>query len=143
MSPRPRTPGRAHAGQALTEFGLAIPVFALVLAGVFDLGRAVYMYNGVTSAAQDIARVTATNVGSPIGASTATAERIAAQRGLVPGMDDPVFACTDLYGAPVTADGCRSGQYLEVTVTAAFQPVSTLGIVPSIPLRATSSVQIP
>ena len=38
-------PGRS--GQALVEFALALPIFLLLMMAVFDLGRAIYMYNGV------------------------------------------------------------------------------------------------
>ena len=44
-------------GQALVEFALIIPVFILLVMGIFDLGRAVYGYNTVNNAAREAARV--------------------------------------------------------------------------------------
>jgi Flp pilus assembly protein TadG len=61
----PRPPRRK--GQALVEFALLLPIFVLILFGVFDLGRAVFAYNTVANAARQGARVAAVNqiVSSP------------------------------------------------------------------------------
>jgi Flp pilus assembly protein TadG len=48
-------------GQALVEFALALPIFMLIVFGVFDLGRAVYAYNTIGNAARDGARVAVVN----------------------------------------------------------------------------------
>ena len=53
-SPKPR-------GQALVEFALAIPLFLLLLVGIFDLGRAVFAYNTLTNAAREGARLAIVN----------------------------------------------------------------------------------
>ena len=37
-------------GQALVEFALVVPVFILLLVGLFDLGRAVYTFNTISNA---------------------------------------------------------------------------------------------
>lgn len=56
---------KAHAGrnrgQALLEFALAIPVFLLLMVGLFDLGRAVFSYNTLTNAAREGARTAIVN----------------------------------------------------------------------------------
>ena len=143
MSHRRRHDRGTGRGQALTEFALAIPVFLLILVGVFDLGRAVYMYNGVAEAARDIARITATHVGNPIGSSRATVDRIAVQRGLVPGLGAPGFSCVSLYGTTVADADCTSGNYVVVASTAEFAPVSGFGFLGTVTLSSTSSVQVP
>jgi Flp pilus assembly protein TadG len=51
-----RRQGRSR-GQALVEFALVLPVFVLVLMGIFDLGRAVYAYNTISNAARSAIRV--------------------------------------------------------------------------------------
>ena len=51
-----RRPRRAHRGQALVEFALAIPIFVLLLMGIFDLGRAVYAYSTLNNAAREAGR---------------------------------------------------------------------------------------
>jgi Flp pilus assembly protein TadG len=48
---------RRERGQSLVEFALVIPIFVLVLMGIFDLGRAVYAYNTANNAAREAARL--------------------------------------------------------------------------------------
>ena len=48
-------------GQALAEFALILPVLALLLFAILDLGRAVYVYNTLANAARQGARVAAVN----------------------------------------------------------------------------------
>ncbi len=131
--------GNAERGQALVEFSLAILVFLVMLVGIFDIGRGIYTYNGVAEAAREIARITSTHVGSPVGTSTETLDRIAVQRNLTPNLASPAITCVDLYGAAGT---CLSGNYVQVVVTAAYRPISFLGL-PPLTLSSSSSVQIP
>ena len=140
---RQRRDRRTQRGQALVEFSLALPIFLLMIVAVFDLGRGVYAYNGVSEAAREIARITATHVGNPIGTSAATVDRIDVQRNLTPGMGPPTFSCSDLYGAAVADADCTSGDYVKVTVTASYAPVSTLGMIGPVTLSSSSSVQVP
>lgn len=49
--------GAGERGQSMVEFALAVPIFILVLVGVFDLGRAVYAYSTLNNAAREAARV--------------------------------------------------------------------------------------
>ena len=48
---------RDHRGQSIVEFALILPVFVLVLVGVFDLGRGIYAYNTISQAAREGARL--------------------------------------------------------------------------------------
>ena len=43
-------------GQSLVEFALILPVFLLILFGLFDLGRAVYGWSTINNAAREAAR---------------------------------------------------------------------------------------
>lgn len=47
--------------QALVEFALVIPVFLLIVLGLFDIGRAVFLSNGLTNAAREAARLAIVN----------------------------------------------------------------------------------
>jgi len=40
----------------MVEFALILPIFILILVGIFDVGRAVYAYNTVNNAAREGAR---------------------------------------------------------------------------------------
>ena len=55
-----RRAGRSK-GQSLAEFALILPILALLIFGLLDLGRAVYMYNTLANAARTGARVAAVN----------------------------------------------------------------------------------
>jgi Flp pilus assembly protein TadG len=48
---------RDHRGQALVEFALILPIFVLILVGLFDFGRAIYAFNTVNQAAREAARL--------------------------------------------------------------------------------------
>jgi Flp pilus assembly protein TadG len=56
-----RGKGQRRRGQALVEFALIIPLFLLLLVGIFDLGRAVFAYNTLTNAAREGARLAIVN----------------------------------------------------------------------------------
>jgi len=134
-------------GQALVEMALALPVFLVMLLGIFSLGLGVYTWNGLAEAAREIARTEAVQDSSVVlGASTATRQMVAQQLTLVPGMKDPPpanFVCVDISGVPNLHDPCQAGDYVQVTVTAVIQPVALLGIGGPITMTSTSSIQIP
>ena len=69
MSARFGRPGTGR-GQALVEFSLAVTVFLLLMMAIVDFGRGIYMYNGVSQAAREVARTTSVHPGSPLGSST-------------------------------------------------------------------------
>ena len=48
---------RKARGQTLVEFALILPIFVLILVGIFDLGRAVYVFNTLNNAARESVRV--------------------------------------------------------------------------------------
>ena len=56
-----RRPPRRGRGQALVEFALVFPIAILVLVAIFDVGRGVFAYNGLTNAAREGARLAIVN----------------------------------------------------------------------------------
>lgn len=52
---------RRDRGQGLAEFALVFPIAILVILAVFDAGRAVFVYNGLTNAAREGARLAVVN----------------------------------------------------------------------------------
>jgi Flp pilus assembly protein TadG len=142
---------RAH-GQALVEFSLALIPFLLILMGIIDLGRGIYMSSGVTQAAREIARTTAVhpcNTGScTLGNSAETQATIAAQRGLVPGLGGPAstitFVCTNISDVVESGTTCPPGKFIRITVSvpyAALTPV--LSMVAPTTLVSTAHVEVP
>ena len=55
------TERRRSRGQALVEIALALPVFLLLVLGLFDIGRGVFIYVGLTNAAREGARLAIVN----------------------------------------------------------------------------------
>jgi Flp pilus assembly protein TadG len=55
---RSESRGRSRSrGQALVEFALLMPLFALVLFGLLDFGRVIYAQNAVSEAAREASRI--------------------------------------------------------------------------------------
>jgi Flp pilus assembly protein TadG len=148
----------AGRGQALVEFSLSIILFLTMLMGIFDLGRAIFTYNGVSEAARDIARRAAVwpyqglASTTELGSSSQVQATIDTQRSLVPGMHDlnpgsPDFECVDIEGNVSTNSACSTGDfadYVRVTVAADFLPISPLiGIFGPVTVSATSTASFP
>ena len=106
------------------EFALGITIFVTLLIGLVDLARAAYLFNGVSDASRQIARVTSVHSGGvTLGGSTETANAVAAARGLVPGMTVTSYACIDIAGAAVSAPECKPGNWVKVSVKTSFYPI--------------------
>ena len=134
---------RDRRGQALVEFSLVLPIFVLLMMIVFDFGRGIYTYNGISEAAREIARTTIVNPGATLGASAATVRTVNTQKALVPGLRVVSYECLQFDGTPSTNDPCGSGDLVKVTVASTYSPVATLGLSGPINLVATSSLQVP
>lgn len=130
-------------GQAVVEFSLAILVFLVILMGIFDFGRGMYMYNGVAQAAREIARRTSVYPGAVLGSSPQSQAVIRTQNAMVPSLGAPTFVCETVTGASSTNNPCASGDFVRVTVTAVYEPITLLGFLGDIPLTSSSSAQIP
>jgi len=131
--------GRSRVGgQALVEFALAVIPFLILLMGVIDLGRGIYMMNGTSEAARDIARVTIvhlTNTGGTVGMSPEPATVIATQKSLIPGLvinQSTDIQCVDAYGTVQNKSlgngtDCTLGEdFIRVRVKAPFTPITPL-----------------
>jgi Flp pilus assembly protein TadG len=135
-SRRPAQPRRQ--GQDVVEVALAVIPFLILLMGVIDLGRGIYMMNGTSEAARDVARVTIvhlTNTGGTVGMSDETATVIATQEGLIPGLlidQSADIQCVDAYGAVQNKalggkQDCTPGEdFIRVRVKAPFTPITPL-----------------
>jgi Flp pilus assembly protein TadG len=56
---------RESRGQGLVEFALVFPIAILIILAVFDIGRAVFIHNGLTNAAREGARLAIVNQDIP------------------------------------------------------------------------------
>jgi Flp pilus assembly protein TadG len=147
MSRRSAPRRGSERGQALVEFALALTIFILLVMGILDLGRGIYMYNSVSEAAREIARVTSVHPGTGLGSgswspSPEAQAVIDAQEGLVWELSVEEPTCTDIDGSAAT---CDPGTWVKVTVSAPYTPVTPL-LIPLVgtkTLSSTSSIQIP
>ena len=105
-------------GQAVAEFALAIPVFLLLLFGLIDIGRLVYVNNAISQAAREGARYGAVQGRS--GTAAARTDVAAYTVSMMAAVPQPTVTVTcERNGLTVTA--CRSTNLLVVSVSS---PVS-------------------
>jgi hypothetical protein len=137
-----RLPRGSERGQALVEFALTIVIFVMLLLGVLDFGRAIFMYNGVSQAARDLARVTSVHPGSPLGQSPETLDVLAGAQDSIMGLGEPTYSCVSIRGAAVSGT-CQPGNWVKVDVSATYEPTTPLLNLWDMTLSSSSSVQIP
>jgi Flp pilus assembly protein TadG len=138
--------GPRERGQALVEFSLSIVIFLVLMMAIIDLGRGIYMFNGVSQAAREIARVASVHPGTYFGGPEITAV-VNTQKGMIPNLGNPTFACVDIEGGPgldpIYGD-CRTGQQVTVSITAPYTPITPLmGLLGTWNMKSSSSVRIP
>jgi Flp pilus assembly protein TadG len=149
-------PNRRRSGQGLVEFALVIPVFLLMICGVIDGGRYVYMNTVLSQAAREGARVgtveaawlgsadaSCGQTGGPTCPATAAALKAdvlnAANRMITPfakilsaqlyiSCDAPGSAPTGAWtvGTACTASTGVTGNVLSVRVALTYQPITPL-----------------
>lgn len=137
-------------GQALVEFSLVLIPFLIVLMGILDLSRAIYMMNGTAEAAREIARVTAVHPYAAccdLGSSADAQSIVEVQRKLVPGLQiapSTDITCVAIDDTTVPDDECSPGHFIRVSVTAPFTPVTPLaGMFGSHTFGSVSRTEVP
>ena len=151
MRHRMRGRGRER-GQALVEFSLVLIPFLLILMAIVDGGRAIFMYNGASQAAREIARVTSVYPCDPsnctLGNHAETLAVIATQKRLVPGLAGPgatiAMQCTDMVDTSISNAGCRSGDFVRVSVSIPFAVLTpVINMFAPSTLSSTTHIQLP
>jgi Flp pilus assembly protein TadG len=137
---------RGEGGQQLVEFALVLPVFLLIVTGLFDVGRAVWQSNTLAYAAREGTRFAIVNGSAsenPVGPSN-TQPVVAVVRAAAVGVSDVNVVVTwpDLVGiTPCNDRQCR----VAVDATAPFVPIPSqylLGNTFAITLRGGSMLVI-
>ena len=119
-------------GQALVEFSLVLIPFLIIMMGIFDLGRAIYMMNTTSQAAREIARVTIVHPYTTccdLGSSSQVAAVVGTQRNLLPGFTFTAgsdITCVDILDQTIADNDCNAGDFIKVRVQAPFTPVTPL-----------------
>ena len=154
MINRTRRAGRAdRRGQALVEFSIAIIPFLLIFMGIADLGRGIYMMNGASQAAREIARVTAVHPcdtsSCTLGNSAETLAAIATQQRLIPNLipSSVTIACASISDVTITSTAtspCESGDFIRVTVSVQYSTLTPiLSMIGPKTLTSTAHVEVP
>lgn len=94
-----------------------------LLIALIDLARMAFLFNGVSDAAREIARVTSVHPGtSGLGSSDETTAAVTHERALVPGLTVTSYSCIDIAGSSVAVP-CQSGDWVKVSVRTSFSPI--------------------
>lgn len=128
---------RRSRGQSLTEFALVLPIFAILLFGIIDLGRYVYTANALGNGAREAARIGSVgNRPSPDcdGLSRqACVELIADSRswGLPADIVSTTVTCEriapgDTTPNAIAVSACRTGDLLRVRTDSTFTLVTPI-----------------
>ena len=135
------------------EFSFALIPFMFLLMGTIDLGRGIYMNNGVSQAAREIARVISVHPcpgACTSGTYSAEAQAVInTQKQLIPGLTESgiVVDCVDLTNATVPPgdEGCPpNGSFVRVSVSATFMRITPLLPLPNpYGLNAIAHVKVP
>lgn len=114
---RRRRDGR---GQTLVEFALIIPIFILIVMGIFDVGRAIYTYTTINNAAHEAARLAIVDQNTAEVRDTAVGQAVGVR--VAPG--DVTVRWLNASFADVAPCNTtpRFGCTVEVTVTSEFTP---------------------
>lgn len=133
----------------MVEFALTLLVFLALLLGILDFGRAIYMYNGVSQAAREIARVASVHPNpwpsaTPGTGSAQVEEAIADQRSIILELQRPTVRCVDISGATVALKGglCEPGNYVKVETRADYSPVTPIFNLMSLQITSSSSIEV-
>jgi Flp pilus assembly protein TadG len=123
-----RREGSGSHGQALVEFALGVTIFLVLIMGVFDFGRGIYMFNGVSQAAREIARVTSVHPGTDPTVKASWSQQmidvVNTQKKLIPNLQDPTIKCLEIDA--VTTAPCLPGNFVQVTIVAPYSAITPL-----------------
>ena len=147
----PRKKGYFFRGQGMVEFALVIPVLLTLIFGIFEVGRAYWIYSAVTTSSREAARL-----GSSVGDNGSgipnyldcDAIRAAAKRLGQPGqvVDADITITYDdgpsgnnIGSCPVAANALQLGDRIVVTVIGHFDPIPAMPLI-SLPTFDITSV---
>lgn len=154
---------KSSKGQGMVELALVLPLFLLLLYGIFEIGRLVFMYSAVLNASRDAARYAAAadavrandstyleyykdcdgirtrarNVSAFVNLTASNAITISYDSG--PGTGSIESSCEALRSSGTTL---VMGDRVNVTVTATFSPIVPLLNMAEIPVSSTTTRSI-
>ena len=128
-------------GQALVEFALVLPIFVLLLFGLFDVGRLVYVDNAVAQAAREGARYGSVQnrSGTPAGRTDIQAHTL----GIMTAVPDATVTVDCERGGTVVTT-CHTNDVLVVTVSSPVGMVTPVigNLVGTVTVSGTAKVTV-
>lgn len=122
-------------GQELVEFALVIPVFCLMLIGLFEIGRLIFLKHNLDKATREAARTAAVVINDADAKTTGDAMCRTIMNELnVPSSANCVSAVTNINNIDV----------VRVTATYLFQPMLSSGqfaVIPQLNLQSNSTMR--
>lgn len=125
---------RRQLGQSLVEFALVLPLFLLIVFGIVDAGRYVYITNAFNQAAREAARYGSVEQWSwscPASVPLASQNRLTCTQQVAkdrmagaPAYYTSTATCTTDGTTSVSAAACRSGYVLKVVVATPTTPAN-------------------
>ncbi|HYK96040.1 MAG TPA: TadE/TadG family type IV pilus assembly protein [Candidatus Dormibacteraeota bacterium] len=128
---QPRIARHDSRGQSLVEFALVFPIIILLIAGFFEIGRAVFAYNTIANAARQGARVAMVNQLADV---TECDESWP--------IDDPYSPHWSIRGCAILAAKTLGVTTANVTVSYAPPPSTTLSCSPTLHVGCIASVTV-
>lgn len=121
-------------GQSLVEFALVFPIFILLMFGLIDIGRYVYVTNAFNQGAREAARygsVEQWSYSCPASVPAGSRNRLTCTQQVAkdriagaPAYYTATATCTTNGTTGVSASACRAGYLLEVLVTTPTTPAN-------------------
>jgi Flp pilus assembly protein TadG len=133
---------RESKGQGLVEFALTIPFLLLLVMGVFEVGRLLFIYSSVSSASREAARFAA----AVNNFNDCTGIRDSAKRlGFIAGVSDSTITIhydrppnLTPYATACPASGVSPGDRVRITVWVDYRPAEWFVHLPSFEVRSES-----
>ena len=141
--------GEFRKGQSLLEFAMLLPLFVLLIVGIFELGRAFFAYIAITNAAREGARVitfwpdkvTITDV------DTAVTDEIGSSPMVTEGnINEILIECGSQYDevpTQILQTDCPSEEPVRVTVAYNFEFILDIFFTQPLTLRRSAEMMIP
>jgi Flp pilus assembly protein TadG len=118
-----------NGGQSLVEFALVLPLFLLLFFAIVDMGRAVFVYNSVTNAAREGARLAIVNQDAPTIISRAK-QQVSIAETVDPSVDVKFYQDNGDGTADTSNECTATGGYFHciavVTFQATFRPLTPI-----------------
>jgi Flp pilus assembly protein TadG len=136
-------------GQSLVEFALLLPLFVLIIVGVFDLGRAFFAYIAISNAAREGARVvtfwpgkvTLANINNAVATEIGGSTVVNITR-----LSAPVVECGDPLVVVTTnaqLKACPQEETIKVTLTYTQDLILSVFFTEPLTLRRSAEMMVP